>query len=448
MKSQPHVHDGPPRHDRPHIPGRDSARAPESIELVDAVLAVAGEAESSAALRLAVEKAVRLEIVADTACALLGGASANEVLEQVAEQIRVLTDADLVTVTLPDDDGVHQIVEAAAGFRAELIRGLLSVQEGSIAGEVLRTGRARVFTDAERPAEASPAAVTTTTAPAAAPSAGGAADRYAELGIGPALVLPMSVGGRVRAVLAVCRRAGREPFEARLHEAAAQLARETAQVFELADRRLEDERVQLYQDRERIARDLHDLVVQRLFGVGMALEVVRNLPQRADVAVRVGQSIEELDDTIRQIRSTIFELQTHTPAPADAPLRHRILQEVDAARQVLGFPVALRMEGLIDTDVPAALAEHVIAVVREALANVARHAQARRVEVGVAVGDRVAIEIVDDGLGPPVSVHRSGLDNLARRAEQFAGTFIVEAVRRDGDGRGTGTRIRWEVPLR
>jgi signal transduction histidine kinase len=98
--------------------------------------------------------------------------------------------------------------------------------------------------------------------------------------------------------------------------------------------------------------------------------------------------------------------------------------------------------------VPPAVAENVIAVLREALANVARHAQARRVEVDVAVSDRVTIEIVDDGLGPPASLRRSGLANLARRAEQFAGELKVEPVHRGGSGLGTGTRISWQVPLR
>jgi signal transduction histidine kinase len=182
----------------------------------------------------------------------------------------------------------------------------------------------------------------------------------------------------------------------------------------------------------------------------MALEAVRNLPQRADVSARLGQSIGELDDTIRQIRSTIFALQVQQPAKAGAPLRHRIIEEIDAARQVLGFSVALRMEGLIDTDVPPPIGEHVIAVLREALANVARHAHARHVEVQIAVGDRAVIEIVDDGLGPPGSAHRSGLDNLARRAEQCGGSLTVDAARRPAPGRtrGVGTRIRWQVPLR
>ncbi len=398
----------------------------------------------------------RLEIVAETARGLLGGASASDVLERVAEQTLALADADLVAVTLPDEDGVHQIVEVAVGSRAELVKGLLTVRQGSVSGEVLRTGRAKVFTDAERPAETP--AVTTTThthAPKTTPltvvgSSGIAASRFADLGVGPALVLPMSVDGRVRGVLAVCRQAGREPFEPWINEAVAQLAHEVAQLSELSDHRLDDERVQLYQDRERIARDLHDLVVQRLFGVCMALEGVRNLSQRTDVAARIGQSIDDLDDTIRQIRSTIFALHIQQSAKADAPLRHRIIEEIDAARQVLGFSVALRMEGLIDTDVPPAIAEHVIAVLREALTNVARHAQARRVDVEIAVDDQAVIEIVDDGLGPPHSMHRSGLDNLARRAEQFGGSFTVEPARRHvpGRARGTGTRIRWQVPLR
>ncbi len=382
----------------------------------------------------------RLAAIGGLAGGLLGGEPRSVALAALAERTRELADADLVTVTLPDEDGVHQILEVAVGHRAELVRGLLSVREGSATGEVLRTGQAAIFSG--------------TGADSAAGEIGGGAgagivaDRFAELGVGLALLLPMRAEGAVRGVLGICRRDGRAGFEPMIRAAAAELSRQAAQLLDLADRRLDDERVQVYQDRERIARDLHDLVVQRLFGVCLALEGARNRAQRADVVERVSQSIDELDDTIRQIRSTIFALQAQGAARAGSPLRHRIIQEVDAARQVLGFSAALRMEGLIDTDVPPPVAENVIAVLREALANVARHAQARRVEVDIAVGDRVTIEIVDDGLGPPASLRRSGLANLARRAEQFSGALTVEPVHRGGSGLGTGTRISWQVPLR
>ncbi|HZU54280.1 MAG TPA: GAF domain-containing protein [Actinocrinis sp.] len=400
----------------------------------------------------------RLTAIGRLAGSLLAGEPPPVALEALAEQARELADADLVTVTLPDEDGVHQILEVAVGQRAELVRGLLSVREGSATGEVLRTGRAAIFPDVEAvsasgEAAGSGAAGETGTSGSTGSAAGTAgpgiaADRFAELGVGPALLLPMGAEGRVRGVLAVCRRKGRAAFEPAIHASVAELARQAAQLLNLADRRLDDEWVQVYQDRERIARDLHDLVVQRLFGVCLSLEGARNRAQRGDVAERIGQSIDELDDTIRQIRSTIFALQAQGATRPGSPLRHRIIQEVDAARQVLGFSAALRMEGLIDTDVPPAVAENVIAVLREALANVARHAQARRVEVDVAVSDRVTIEIVDDGLGPPASLRRSGLANLARRAEQFAGELKVEPVHRGGSGLGTGTRISWQVPLR
>lgn len=375
----------------------------------------------------------RLEAIGRLASGLLGGQPRAVALEALAEQARGLADADLVTVTLPEDDGVHQIVEAAAGHRADLVRGLLSVREGSVRGEVLRSGLAALFPGGAPPSLAA--------------ASGVAADRYAELDVGPALVLPMGEPGRVRGVLSAFRVHARAPFEPAVQAAATELALQSAQLLDLADRRLDDERVQVYQDRERIARDLHGLVVQRLFAVCLSLEGARGRARRADVAERIGRGIDELDETIRQIRSTIFALQAEGPARAGSPLRHRIIQEVDAARQILGFCAALRMEGLIDTDVPPAVAENVIAVLREALTNVARHAQARRVEVDIAVGDQVVVEIVDDGLGPPASLRRSGLANLARRAEQFSGRFTVEPVHQGGSGLGTGTRITWRVPL-
>lgn len=358
-----HVHDGPPRHSRPHIPDHKNT---------------SGTTGKNDVIEHAALRERRLEIVAELARGLLGGASVHEVLEKLADPVCALADADLVLVTLPE--GTHRIVDTASG-----------------------------------------------------------------LDVGLTLVLPISTADdRVRAVLEICRRAGREPFEPCVREAVGELGFDIARVLELADRRLDDERLRLYQDRERIARDLHDLVVQRLFGVCMGLAGLRNLSQDTDVTARVTKSIDELDDTIRQIRSTIFELHAEEVAAADAPLRHRVIREVDAARQILGFPAALRMEGLIDTDVPPYVGQHVIAVLREALANVARHAQARWVEVDIVVNDHVTIEIADDGLGPPDSVPRSGLDNLARRAEQLAGQFTVEPA----NPHGTGTRIRWSVPLR
>lgn len=387
----------------------------------------------------------RLAAIGRLAGGLLAGEPQSVALEALAEQARELADADLVTVTLPDEDGVHQILQVAVGRRAELVRGLLSVRDGSATGEVLRTGQAAIFADVEAASARGEAGLSGAAGDAAGASI--AADRFAELGVGPALLLPMGAQARVRGVLAICRRNGRAAFEPAIHAAVAELARQAAQLLDLADRRLDDEWVQVYQDRERIARDLHDLVVQRLFGVCLSLEGARNRAQRGDVAERIGQSIDELDDTIRQIRSTIFALQAEGAARPGSPLRHRIIQEVDAARQVLGYPAALRMEGLIDTDVPPAVAENVIAVLREALANVARHAQARRVEVDVAVSDRVVIEIVDDGLGPPASLRRSGLANLAGRAEQFGGALTVEPAHQGGSGLGTGTRISWQVPL-
>lgn len=418
----------------------DGARFTAQDEIAAGTLArAAGLALGHASERERAElERKRLTAIGGLAGGLLGGQSRSAALAALAEQTRELAGADLVTVTLPDEDGVHQILEVAVGHRAELVKGLLSVREGSVTGEVLRSGQPAIFSGAE--GDSPPGEI--------GAGVGIAADRFAELGIGPALLLPMGAEGRVLGVLGVCRRNGQAAFEPAIRATAAELSRQAAQLLDLADRRLDDERVQVYQDRERIARDLHDLVVQRLFGVCLALEGARNRAQRSDVAERIGQSIDELDDTIRQIRSTIFALQAQGAARAGSPLRHRIIQEVDAARQVLGFSAALRMDGLIDTDVPAPIAENVIAVLREALANVARHAQARRVEVDITVGDRVAIEIVDDGLGPPASLRRSGLANLARRAEQFSGALTVEPVHRGGSGLGTGTRISWQVPLR
>jgi len=198
----------------------------------------------------------------------------------------------------------------------------------------------------------------------------------------------------------------------------------------------------VFEDRDRIARDLHDLVIQRLFATGMQLEgAVRLVDSRpAEAVARVRRAVDDLDDTIRELRSTIYGLQ----APEDQPtsLRALILQVVDAGAEQLGFAPSLRMDGLLDTLVPAAVCEHLLAALREALSNAARHASARTVEVTVAVrNDDVVLEVADDGKGMGDSVRRSGLANLAARAAELGGTLELAS------SPGAGTRIRWRVPL-
>jgi signal transduction histidine kinase len=250
-----------------------------------------------------------------------------------------------------------------------------------------------------------------------------------------AVAVPLGPG-----VCVAARRAPGLPFSAEEVAELSSFAAQATVALELAQRRRDAERTSVYADRDRIARDLHDLVIQRLFATGMQLEGV--LRQIVDPGPhgRVRQAVDDLDETIREIRSSIYAL-SHDQHLESASLRVRLLDVVDAAEGLLGFPPTLRLSGLLDTTVPAETAEHLTSVLREALSNVAKHAQASHVTVEVEAFDDLVVRVVDDGKGLAPGGRRSGLGNLQDRAELLGGTF--EAV----PGAVRGTALTWRVPL-
>jgi PAS domain S-box-containing protein len=193
-------------------------------------------------------------------------------------------------------------------------------------------------------------------------------------------------------------------------------------------------------DRERIARDLHDLVIQRLFAAGLAIQVVSARATRTEDEQRLQGVVDELDETIREIRAVIFGLQPKTEA--DRGLRSDILQVVHDEQSALGFEPHVRFDGLIDT-APSAVAPQVLASLREALSNVARHAHATSVTVTVSADQELRLVVEDDGVGiAPNAPAGNGLDNLRGRAEALGGIVRV------GPRPQGGTRLEWVVPLR
>ncbi|MCC5953465.1 MAG: GAF domain-containing sensor histidine kinase [Acidimicrobiia bacterium] len=198
----------------------------------------------------------------------------------------------------------------------------------------------------------------------------------------------------------------------------------------------------LVEDRERIARDLHDTVIQRLFATGLVLQGLSGRVHDATVAERLQQSVDELDDTVRHIRSTIFELQR--PDPGDNSVRRAILDLVDEATETLGFRATTRFSGPVDTLVDAATSDQLLAVVREALSNVARHARASRAEIDLTTGDGLlTLVILDDGRGiaGPRATDGHGLANMEQRAAALGGTFTLTS------GLDDGCRLQWQIPL-
>jgi signal transduction histidine kinase len=221
---------------------------------------------------------------------------------------------------------------------------------------------------------------------------------------------------------------------------AAGFANQAALAIELAEARAEQQRAVMLDERERIAADLHDHVIQRLFAAGLSLQSTAGTLRAGEAADRILATVDDLDATIRQIRTSIFQLQQlpQTRAPG---LRARLLDVATDLTPVLGFEPAVRFSGVIDA-VADDVGEDVLAVVRESLSNVARHARSASAEVDVtATADRLTIEVGDDGVGLGSTDRRSGLDNLRRRADRRGGTFAV-APREP-----TGTRLSWSVPL-
>ncbi|MEU8551595.1 GAF domain-containing protein [Streptomyces roseoverticillatus] len=259
---------------------------------------------------------------------------------------------------------------------------------------------------------------------------------------GPTLSVPLQTADGARGALRLRRRAGRPPFDESEVKLISGFADQAAIALELAQRRAESEELAVLHDRDRIARDLHDLAIQRLFATGMTLQSATRLIDRPEAAERVGRAVDDLDTTIQIIRSTIFGLRTAGDGRGGGPsLRRGMAEAVQAATRTLGFAPALRIEGPADTDVPAELAEQILAVVAEALSNAARHAAARRVEVMLTVAERATLTVTDDGVGVGSAPRRGGLANMRSRAELHDGRLAVETPE------GGGTRIVWSVPL-
>ena len=195
-------------------------------------------------------------------------------------------------------------------------------------------------------------------------------------------------------------------------------------------------------DRDRIARDLHDRVIQRIYAVGMSLAGAARLDDLPQVHDRVEHAVDDLDSTITEIRTAIFELgETSLPGG----LRHAVVHLADELTPTLGMRPEVRFVGPVDNAVPPQVADHILAVVREALTNAAKHASASRCSVEISVDDDVVlVEVIDNGRGLEVDQAGSaghGLTNLRNRAEKLSGNFEILSVE------GGGTRLSWSAPV-
>ncbi|MFJ3175325.1 GAF domain-containing protein [Streptomyces roseus] len=399
---------------------------PEDEAVLSTLAVAAGIAIENARLYEEVRLRERwLEASSYITSALLSGARRNEVLEGMLERARSITDADMGVFYLLGPGGelrgslaLGEGAEAHQGIALPSTRGTLA--EAALAGN-------GVFTVADVASD----------------------DRFHVqperwTGFGPAVAVTVGTKEKLSGILVLARRQGRPVFATSAVTALPGFAGQAALALELADRRRDAEQMSLLEDHERIARDLHDLAIQRLFATGMTLQSAQRFVDHPEASERLARAVDDLDATIKIIRSTIFGLRDKDAPATGSRLRSRAVRTLDEAAIGLGFAPALRMEGLIDTDVPPAIADEVPAVLLEALANVTRHADATATEVAITAADEVlTVTVTDNGIGLREGGRRSGLRNLAARAEKFGGRMTIAA--REGGTRGT--RMEWQVPL-
>ncbi|WP_329173172.1 GAF domain-containing sensor histidine kinase [Streptomyces sp. NBC_01477] len=364
-----------------------------------------------------------MEANAEVVSELLSGADETPVLELIVDRGRHILGADLGVVALPLGGGTDLQVMIAVGVDAESHRGLVLPGEGSFMGSATAAGRPIITSH-----------ITSDPRVTVGPP------RWQ--GLGPVVAVPMMAGEKARGVLMFARKEGSAEFTEAEASPLLGFAGQAALALELAERRRGAEQLVLLEDRDRIARDLHDLAIQRLFATGMTLQSAVRFVDHPEASERLVRAVDDLDETIKIIRSTIFGLRVHESGRAAQGLRVRISGAVAQAARTLGFTPGLSMEGLIDTDVPAAVADDAVAVLAEALSNVSRHAKATATGVSCTVASgTLTITVTDNGSGVPAGCRRSGLDNLAVRAERHGGSMDIHP------GPQGGTRLVWRVPV-
>jgi signal transduction histidine kinase len=339
----------------------------------------------------------------------------------VTQQALDMSGADLVALALPTPDGQQLIIQHAAGKGAQAALGLVLPVSASVSGQVLSSGEALTLQDFGHDERVAAAA-------------------REHIPLGPAIVLPLGAPGDVRGVFTVGRDQGTMPLAPEAVEMVRTFAAQAGIALELAEHRKDSERLAILSDRDRIARDLHDLVIQRLYATGMSLQGAMPLLTRPEAASRVSSAVDALDETIREIRSAIFSLQSRGEATRQG-LRALVLEVVDQMTPALGFAPSLRLVGPLDEAVPADAGEQMLSALREALSNAARHAAARRVDVTVEVGPELILRVRDDGTGMAGTTRRSGLANMAARAAELGGSLAI------GPAAGGGTQLDWRVPV-
>ena len=396
-------------------------------QLVVALAAAAGVAVEKARLYTDSTRRERwLEAASAITPALLAERGPDEVLDRVAQQVAGLCDADLAAVALPGGPD-EWVVHAAAGPAASGVVGhRVDGTDAAVADALKRPATLR-FDDPEL-------------LPSLVPGLRAGRGRRSAV-----LMAPMALGSDPLGLLLVAREGVFPEVDRR---SAAGFAGHAALALEVARAHDDQRRLALYEERDRIARDLHDSVIQRLFGTGLRMQGLREITAQATVGKRLGEFVDDLDGTIRDIRRTIFDLR-EVPEPGPVSLRAQVLRTVQDAARALHVEPRLAFTGPIDTCVPDEVRGDVLATLREALSNAARHAGAGDVHVEVTATEpghngacHLELDVRDDGRGlGPVRRGRGGLASMGERAARWGGRCVV------GPGRDGGTEVRWTVPL-
>ncbi len=387
-------------------------------QIVVGLAAAAGVAIENARLYHVGQRRQRwLAAATEITALLVGRVRRTEALEVIAARVREVADADMVLVLVHDEDTAVLTVEVGPCREAVpegLIGATVAVDQSHFGPSLV--SREHLVVESLRPTAPWPVPV---------PDA-------------PATVVPLATADALHGLLVTVMP---DPEGDRRSDETAMLttfAGQAALAFERALAQEEREMYVILEDRERIARDLHDVVIQRLFATGMQLQTSARLAVKPEVAERINAAVDNLDTTIRDIRSAIFELRT----PMSAQLRSELREVVAGVGDQLGFRVALELDGPLDSAVPGELRVDLLAVLREALSNVVRHAGAHAVQVTVAISrGTLTLRVADDGRGVPEGGRRSGIENMRTRAEKAGGSFDLRA----NDPRGTV--LQWSVPV-
>ncbi len=398
---------------------RDGVELPVDVSLTP--VRVGGDLYVAAFVRDATERRRsldRLQAVNEITQRLLGGAEMQEILLLVARSARVLCNSDAAWIVMPGSEQFE--IVSVDGKGTELLLGVKLSADTSRSAEVMRSGTPDVIDDLST-ADNVPSGVV-------------------ELDLGPGLYVPFVADERRLGTLVLGRVRGRTSYQSIDVAFAEVFAGAAATAIEMGSVRSEIDRLSIVAEDERIARDLHDSVIQELFAMGMTLQAVGSSATGV-VGERISAVVESLDDVIRQIRNTIFRLPGRNTV--ETSLREEMLRLADRYYHEVGVLPRIAFLGPVDFAVPETVSDHLLSVFGEGLSNVARHAHASKVEVVVTVDDGwLTLTLLDDGIGIADGPNAgNGIRNMVIRAENLGGSCTV-ALRAP-----RGTAIEWRVPI-